>query len=62
MKQIEVLEAEMQKTKSELEKMSDEYRLHKASLEELVLKSANLTSMSHEIKKARQLAVLNSKL
>ena len=61
MKQIEELEAEMLKTRSELARMSDEYQLHKEKLGELVLKSAELTSKIHEIKKVHQIIGVDSK-
>lgn len=42
MKQIEDLEAEMLKTRSELAEIHKEYQLQKVSFEQLVLKSAEL--------------------
>ena len=55
MKQIEELEAEMLKTRSELAKMSEKYQLHDASYEQLVLKASELTEKCHEVKVANLL-------
>lgn len=54
MKQIEELEAEMLKARSELAKMSEEYQHHNASIEVLVLKASELTEKCHEVKLANQ--------
>lgn len=55
MKQIEELEAEMLKTRSELARLSDEYQLHDVRIDALVLKASELTEKCHEVKVANQL-------
>lgn len=55
MNQIEELESEVHKTRSELARMSEEYQHQNVSFEELVLKASELTEKCHEVKLANQL-------